>query len=245
MAKNKQTHILAFAILIIICIVIYLIFKIKYTTREFFESESSGLNEFIDVVYYINLEHRKDRKEQIERELKKTGITNIQRIPAVYNKENGAMGCTASHINTLKTFIESGKNRCLILEDDFVFSKSNSDIRNILENIKSLKFDVLMLSGNVHGSKNVESNKYIKRVLDAQTTSGYIVTREFAPTLLSNFEDGLALFRQHSDRGWQYALDMFWKRLQPTSEWYITNPAIGKQSESYSDIEGKTVDYGV
>jgi len=33
------------------------------------------------------------------------------------------------------------------------------------------------------------------------------------------------------------------KRLQPFTNWYALNPLIGKQIDSYSDIENKVVSY--
>ena len=229
----------------IIAIIYILLVSPKYYMIELFTEESSGLSNFVDVVYYINLDHRIDRKERITSELDKVGLRNVERISAVYNKEHGGLGCSASHINTLKRFIESGKSRCLILEDDFVFSHNNDGIHSVLENIKTQPFDVLMLSGNVLNSEDVQNNKHIKRVINAQTASGYIVTREFAPTLLQNYEEGLALFRQHTNQYPIYALDQYWKKLQPISRWYIVNPSIGKQHESYSDIELRNVNYNV
>ena len=42
----------------------------------------------------------------------------------------------------------------------------------------------------------------------------------------------------------QTALDVSWKQLQDKS-WLITDPKLGKQIKSYSDIEKHIVDYGV
>ena len=52
-----------------------------------------GLNNF-DVVYYINLEHRKDRLEHIKKELQKTNIepNKINKINAIYNEKYGIIG---------------------------------------------------------------------------------------------------------------------------------------------------------
>ena len=54
----------------------------------------------IQNVFYINLEHRKDRKEHVENELKKIGL-NGQRFNAIKTK-NGAIGCSMSHLRLLQ-----------------------------------------------------------------------------------------------------------------------------------------------
>ena len=39
-------------------------------------------------------------------------------------------------------------------------------------------------------------------------------------------------------------IDQSWKTLQ-NDKWYITRPKLGKQIESYSDIENRNVNYNV
>ncbi len=41
----------------------------------------------------------------------------------------------------------------------------------------------------------------------------------------------------------QFALDIYWKRLQPQDYWYMIIPATVTQYESYSDIEEQVVNY--
>ena len=108
---------------------------------------NNGLNNF-DVVYYINLKHRKDRFEHINKELEKTNIdkSKINRIDGVYFKTFGILGCAKSHILALESFIKSGKNHCIIFEDDFEFTKSQDDINTLINTFfnSNINFDVLM-----------------------------------------------------------------------------------------------------
>ena len=55
----------------------------------------------IDHTWYINLEHRTDRKDQIEAELNKMGIV-AERFPAIYDSF-GALGCSMSHLAVWQT----------------------------------------------------------------------------------------------------------------------------------------------
>ena len=73
----------------------------------------------ISNAFYINLEHRTDRREQIESELSIMGI-NAQRFNAIVSN-NGAVGCTMSHLRLLNNAIEKNYSHLLILEDDIQF----------------------------------------------------------------------------------------------------------------------------
>ena len=72
-------------------------------------------------VYYINLDHRTDRKREFLEEMKKLRIpdSQIERISGIYVKEFGILGCGLSHKKALERFYESGEPYCIIFEDDF------------------------------------------------------------------------------------------------------------------------------
>jgi GR25 family glycosyltransferase involved in LPS biosynthesis len=53
----------------------------------------------IDKVFYINLERRKDRYEQINKELEIFPIEKVERFNAI---EEGKIGCLKSHLEVLK-----------------------------------------------------------------------------------------------------------------------------------------------
>jgi len=203
-----------------------------------------GLNNF-DIVYYINLEHRIDRNSHIINELKKTNITpnKINRINAVYNKELGILGCAKSHCIVLNAFIQSGKNTCIIFEDDFHFTRDMKTINMLIDRVfnEIVDFDVLMLSSNT--IKELPTTfEFVTKIIDAQTASGYGVSKSFAPILLSNYRESIKLL-EHIGKRHDYCFDIYMKRLQPISKWYCLYPKIGKQIESYSDIENTVVDY--
>jgi GR25 family glycosyltransferase involved in LPS biosynthesis len=206
-----------------------------------------GFNNF-DVVYFINLEHRKDRLLHIYEELMKTNINpdKVIRIDAIYNKDFGIVGCGKSHCLALEKFIESGKDTCVIFEDDFEFTQPqdviNDLINKVFNNVKD--FDVLMLSSNTQSEQPTE-HSFITKMIDCQAPSGYAVSKSFAPIFLQNNKESLKILEPIGHTVHDYCFDIYMKRLQPNSNWYCLNPKIGKQMASYSDIENKTVDYGV
>lgn len=59
----------------------------------------NSINE-IKHAFYINLDHRTDRKEHVEKELNTIGI-KAERFNAI-KMENGAIGCSMSHLKLLQ-----------------------------------------------------------------------------------------------------------------------------------------------
>jgi GR25 family glycosyltransferase involved in LPS biosynthesis len=197
----------------------------------------------INKVYFINLNHRLDRREHIERLLKDSDLFDItERISALYNKVLPHAGCVLSHISSIERFIGSEEEYCLILEDDF----TTDDIKNLKVNIEKLfidniDFDIVQLSGN-HIQLSDCEYPYLKSVIDSQTTSGYIINKRFATELLDNFKESYSLISEFGRRH-EYCLDIYWKKLQPISKWYCFSPALGYQMDSYSDIEKSNASY--
>ena len=71
----------------------------------------NGLNIF-DKIYYINLEHRKDRLTHIINQLDKTNIdkNKIEKINGIYIKNFGILCCAKSHCLALETFLKSDES---------------------------------------------------------------------------------------------------------------------------------------
>lgn len=208
--------------------------------------------ENIGKIYYINLDHRTDRNEQFLSEMNKLGISSdkVERISGIYNKEIGAVGCGKSHIKTLETFLASSYETCLIFEDDFQFTLDINYVKFLLRTLfeDKIAFDLVMVSGNIFkvGTSPVP---YLQQVLDGQTVSGILVTRQFAPTLLACFKEAIQelekWFVLYKERKHEYCIDIYWKKLQPTSRWFIFKPKFGIQRESYSDNEYRVANYGM
>jgi GR25 family glycosyltransferase involved in LPS biosynthesis len=241
---KKRMIILLLAAIIISIGVLYFVFRYK-------EGLSPSGWDNIDCIYYINIAERTDRNKEFLNEMKKYDVpdSKIVRIDAVYDKQRGALGCTKSHIKTLQQFINSGYKNCIIFEDDFEFSMPKDYVTSSIQNFFSLNipYDVVMLSANDLKFTNSQHSG-LSKAIDVQTTAGYMISSDFAKILLDNFMTGSKLLeKSYSDNGYDgsYAVDMYWKQLQPNSKWYIFDKKLGKQRESYSDIENRSVKYGV
>lgn len=207
----------------------------------------------IGAIYYINLEHRKDRRASIEQQISTflgdnpNGV-HVQRIEAIHVPGFGILGCGRSHILALQTFLASEHETCIIFEDDFVFSLPAEQCRSMFESffsqsrIAEKQWDVVMVASNTKSAE--QYNELLDKCIDAQTASGYMIHRSFAPTLLANLLEGSALLESTHNIN-LFANDIYWKHLQPHSQWFIFRPKMGLQGESYSDIEHRNVNYGV
>jgi len=196
---------------------------------------------FLDKIFYINLDTRKDRREKIEHELDSYNL-EYERFNAIKNKF-GALGCYQSHLTILKLAKERNYKNVLILEDDFTFVVDKDEFKNSISKLQNVNFDICMISYNMLKSVDCEY-PFLKKVIDAQTTSGYIVNNHFFDKLIYLLEYYMPYLEKTKNTS-LYAIDMIWKKLQPTSRWYHFTDRLGIQREDYSDIENKVVNYNV
>jgi glycosyl transferase family 25 len=202
--------------------------------------------EQIDVIFYINLERRVDRKEHFLSEIKKLCLdeSKIIRIDAIEH-ENGALGCTKSHIKALEQFMANDAwLTCLVFEDDFSFfdmtpENNNNLLKKFFTNFTS--WGMLLLATNQNRlpatSTHVEG---IKRVIYSQTTSGYCIHKDSVKGVYENFKESAQLLEK-SDSRHQHAIDVHWNSM--IMERYCFFPNMGYQYASLSDIEKRYVCY--
>ena len=226
---------------------------------------SEGL---LDHALYINLDRRKDRREHIESELKRANI-KARRISGVdarlypellrkcWDPENtskcaGQVGCKLSHVKALKYAVAQGWPHVAIFEDDFQWKKG-FDPQHVIDDVEQIAkwrpdWDVIVLSLNVQ-EKEVFDHKEIAlsstttakliRVRKALTTHGYLVRAELFQQLIGIFES----CEVESDLF--VAIDTCWQSLQHDTLWYGLTPQMATQGESFSDIEGQNIFYGI
>lgn len=190
----------------------------------------------IDHIYYINLDHRTDRNEEIQNELKKMEmpLEKITRFSAIYDKGIGGVGCGKSHIAVLQDALEKGYNQILVLEDDFTFCTTKEELEIQMEKLKQIEYDICLISYSLLDSSVIDEHSTFLKVLEAQTTSGYIVKRHYIENIIQKFEWAVENFAQ-TNYHWLYAIDIAWKPLQLQDNWICFHPRAGKQRASYSD----------
>jgi glycosyl transferase family 25 len=194
----------------------------------------------IDKIFYINLDKRDDRKQEIEEELANYSLfEKAERIPGIFTPSLGILGCTMSHLNAIKLAKERNYRNVLILEDDFHFIISKEEFENRLQQFFDTQIDyhVCMISFNMNQSNPTEY-PFLQKVMNAQTASGYIVHETFYDKIIELYEWAIPLLEQTREH-WNYANDQCWKILQPRSNWYAFTERCGKQRPGYSDNSGQ------
>lgn len=194
--------------------------------------------------FYINLNHRTDRKQHIETLIQTHPFfKNIERMEAICN-ERGDIGCSMSHIKCLTDLLQKNKDYYLILEDDF-FILNETNFTNFVDEFDDIKdsdeWDVLTLTPRGYTKvKNYLFN--FNRVENNQTATGYIVKHRFIETLLTYFKKGVSKLMNGGKPG-RNALDQCWKPLQKISNFIYYQHIFAGQRPGHSDIEQTYVDY--
>ena len=197
------------------------------------------MSRFIEKIFYINLDKRTDRREQIEAELAKMGLEG-ERYPAISTPHSGIIGCGYSHLNVIRLAKERGYRNVLILEDDFEFVVSKEKMEESLEQVLgftneyNLDYDVIMISYIIQKSEEVPGLPFIRKILDGQTASGYIVNQKYYDDLINLYEWAIPLLESTNEH-WNYANDLVWKKLQPNDNWFYLVDRLGRQRSSFSD----------
>lgn len=209
-------------------------------------------------IFYINLEHRVDRKIEIESELKKLTIFHYTRFNAI-KASPGILGCTMSHHEVYKS--ASRKKPLFILEDDCEFLLSKREIENLIALFLKSKADVFCLGFNIAEKKwssllrQIRYNFFrvdlwplifgqLRRRAKIQTMSCYIIKPHMIETLIKVSESCITDLK-NGKPAYEAALDQVWKRLQKKYVFVIPRIRAAKQRSSYSDIENENKNYGV
>ena len=223
------------SVIIVSCLVYYL-------TVESFSNDRPPIARRIDAIYYINLEKREDRKQEFLDNFSEVDENRIVRVNAHYYPDNGAVGCLMSHINALNVALKDGRGEnILICEDDFTIKDMdycNKMLDLLFEKIPD--WDVVMLGQNTIDSQDTgigtPEGEKIVRILNSQTTSGYLIKARYIPRLLEIYERDMNQFVKTGEWG-NYYTDQSWKVLQAKDRWYSFQPTVGVQRASYSNIQ--------
>jgi glycosyl transferase family 25 len=204
----------------------------------------SEINSIHDIknAFYINLEHRTDRKEHVESEMATIGI-QCERFNAI-KMSNGAIGCSMSHLKLLQEAVKNNLDHILIVEDDIKFLEPELFVKQINKffELHGNNWDVILWAGNNMPPYKTVDDTCIK-VTRCQTTTGYLVNGHYIKTLLNNIKMGLTNLLNNPTNKTQYAIDKFWFGLQEIHNWYLITPLTVVQREDYSDIEKRVTNY--
>ena len=194
----------------------------------------------IDKIYYINLDTRKDRREEIEKEFEKMEIPleKIERFQAIKEKY-GMIGCSKSHLSVLKLALKNNYENTIIFEDDFQFLVTKEEFHSLLkqffEKYKD-NFDFCYLQYNL--KENQDKDHIVGYARKTHGAAGYIINKRILKQyieILESATDNLIKTHKH----WIYACDVCWHSLQKSGESFYFKQRIGKQRASFSDISNR------
>jgi GR25 family glycosyltransferase involved in LPS biosynthesis len=207
------------------------------------EEQRKMTEKYFKNVLFINLEERQDRLLNINKEFAKMGIQNAERILAV-KLENGALGCTLSHIKCLELAKKQNYEMVVICEDDVEFTQPEIFWESLtkLDSSESSNWDVLLLAGNNLKPYN-KIFDFALQVFNCQTTTAYIVKNHYYDKLLNNFRESSNRLIREPQMKHLYALDIYWKKLQIQDTWILPIPLTITQYNNWSNIENRQVLY--
>lgn len=192
---------------------------------------------------FINLAERSDRREAVESEFLRIGVKNPERFEAVAEAK-GVLGCAKSHVHVTSRPAATGR-LLMVCEDDLEFLVPRGVIDACIEEFaRSPQLDVLCLAYNSnHSAHKVSSRLSISD--DVQTTSCYVLKESARDVVRLEFQKSVKkISAGRSVR--KFALDQQWKTVQRRKLIFaVTNQRVAKQRPSFSDIEGRFVDYGL
>ena len=80
------------------------------------------------------------------------------------------------------------------------------------------------------------------QIKNCQTTTGYIVNKNYYDKLIKNYKDGINLLLKNPENP-NYRIDKYWIIAQQNDKWFMIIPPCVAQIKSYSDIEKKVTNY--
>jgi hypothetical protein len=192
----------------------------------------------------INLDRRSDRLEKFSHEMKRLGVQQWTRIPAVDGKKKyvnlapifaGSIACTESHIQALALERPPGTLAVMVCEDDLEFLTNRAEISELIQEfLENRLLSVLCLSGRARGGSFPISEKL--RISTGIVGRGcYIAKPDAVQPLIDAFAEGIPELIRGRVEG---KGDRKWGRLQRRGLFFATpRYGVAQQSAGYSDIE--------
>jgi len=203
--------------------------------------------------YFINLKDRKDRLDAFRQEQHSNPwLSHIKRFEAIKEEDNGHLGCAKSHVRVLEMLLEeeySDDQLLGVFEDDLQITNDQT-ATEFFKAIGRLPegWEVLVVTPMWPVMEIGTPPQYTKegfvRVVESQTTTGYILRKAAIPILLGNFRMSVQRL-QEGEQCKTSSVDQNWKLCQRRMMFLAYRQSFATQRAGYSTICGKDVDYRV
>jgi hypothetical protein len=194
---------------------------------------------FFDKIFYINLDHREDRRDHMFGVFSRLGILDrVIRVPGIV-ADPPILGCGLAHLQCIREGIFAKAKNIFVFEDDVMLDGYDHSIFQaaIDDMVHYPEWDMIYLGG--------DSRKPLERVTDNlnrcwfSLAHSYGVSSNGMEKINSQLSKSLEKIKP-GKKGWRrfnrYHHDhWYWQNL----ETFCTSPLMTKQIDSYSDIERK------
>lgn len=171
--------------------------------------------------YVINLDHRKDRWETVQRKL--SPYFNLIRHPATPN-DCGWKGLILSY----KELFEKVDHDVLVFEDDVSFVQDPAGLKSVIDQLPS-DFDMLILGGIIHNNRLEYFSPNLIRTYGTLTTHAVYYSKSFIKSLdFTEIDNHIDLY--------------FIDKIHSRGNTYISSPFFCYQEASVSDILRRKAD---
>jgi len=178
--------------------------------------------------YVINLPHRTDRLESVNKELSKVfDNPEYTLIPGIYD-EKPFKGCAQAHINAIQHAKDNNYSKVIIMEDDLVFRDNSKEYMS--ECFANAPEDYELLLGGIYYCGNkIEYNQYWNKI-DSFSSTHFMVVHEKLYDKIISFDK-------------EIHIDQFLASKELNLDLYVTNKYFAFQAVGYSDNVKRNVNY--
>ena len=212
-----------------------------YRHISLFETSSHDVVEYdpiwepVDIIYILNLEERVDRYYETLLSLASVRAP-LHRVHHYKAKKDGLppyVGATKNHVDVAEHFCASGKNTCLVLEDDILFI----DKPSVLSSLRSFfskprDYAICFLSLSKFGRREPYDDLLGKTFQQCTTSSGYFLQSSTAQSVYNVLSDGFHKMIITGDHH-TYCVDRYWSCLP---DLYYFSKKLAFQRPSYSNL---------
>ena len=229
----------------------------------------NNLEKLVDNTFVINLKHRIDRWENVQKQLKNINYDNYTRfdaysiysnnIPKEYIKDindfqmSGWYGNKFSHYGVISLAKQLGLKSVMVFEDDVIFSNNFIEIINkAIPQLNKIKWDWLQFGGNhtAFGGVNIKSSPiddmeylYIKDGLEKISENISRIKKMLTAHAYIVKENIYAFILKYAIKS-KLSIDGFYAyEVHPRFNCYCITPCIVGQYPNMNDIGGIYADY--
>jgi hypothetical protein len=196
------------------------------------------LTDFFEKSYCINLDRRPDRWEKVGLEFEKFGIKGVERYSAIDGNKienrttllNGEIGILHTHLDLIKICKSNNFDNVLIFEDDVIFSDEVREIEKYINQVPK-NWDMIYFGGNHSYGLPSHVNGNLYRLNKTVALQCVAINNSVFDEIIENLPKS------------QRQVDVFYWSIQQKGNCYGFLPNLTYQSQDFSDIQNKFVNY--